>query len=258
MNTLLVFVAVWIYSVVADKVALPSFQKLRHNYPGYHSHGGRFTHRMLLRMIGCDTENLLHDTSALRFSVTLNKLGGEHSLGRQPIKLSTYGHDSVEGRNGLQYIYHPLAYGPFLVDKYGYPNISVLHQTDPIATKDKFWGKQGIMEVITYTKKGNNAKGHIVLWDCDHIHQARDWISRHTLITVEFWASPDSDCSRMKKASPKASIPKSVDPIRHLKRRLLSKIKANELSASNYKYLINKSQKYKLLNKIQPKLKRTH
>jgi hypothetical protein len=68
--------------------------------------------------------------------------------------------------------------------------VSILHQTDPIATKKRFYGKQGILEIITYTKKGNRPKGHIVLWDCDHIYQAKDWISKHHLITVEFWQSP--------------------------------------------------------------------
>lgn len=142
-------------------------------------------------MIGVQNEkSLLHDTSALRLSYSLNKIGGEHSLGRELIRLSKYGKDSVTGKNGLQYIYHPIAYGPYLADKYGYPNISVLHQIDPIATKNKFYGKQGILQVITYTRKGNRPKGHIALWDCDRMYHAKDWITKHTLITVEFWQSP--------------------------------------------------------------------
>lgn len=94
------------------------------------------------------------------------------------------------GRNGLQYIYHPIAYGPFLADKYGYPSISKLHQKDPIHTKKNFWGKQGILRVITYTQHSNLPVGHVALWDCNKFFQSKDWIAMHSLITVEFWESP--------------------------------------------------------------------
>ena len=97
----------------------------------------------------------------------------------------------MAGKDGLQYLYHPIAYGPFLADKYGYPSISKLHQQDPISTKKNFWGRQGILRVITYTKHNSNLpKGHVALWDCNHFHQSKDWIAGHTLITVEFWESP--------------------------------------------------------------------
>lgn len=133
---------------------------------------------------------LLHDTSALRLSFTFNKIGGQHSLGKNPIHLSKYGKDSIPGEDNLQYIFHPIAYGPYMADKYGYPNVSRLHEVDPVNTKKHFWGRQGILRVITYTKLENRPKGHVALWDCNHFHQTRDWITHHSLITVEFWESP--------------------------------------------------------------------
>ena len=179
-----------IVSYIFFQILIPEFQKLQTFYPGHKHFGGRFSHHKLKEMIGITEKRLLHDTSALRLSYSLNKIGGKHSLGSELIQLSKTGHDSVSGKTGLQYIYNPIAFGPYLADKYGYPNVSILHQTDPIATKKRFYGKQGILEIITYTKKGNRPKGHIVLWDCDHIYQAKDWITKHHLITVEFWQSP--------------------------------------------------------------------
>lgn len=118
---------------------IPSFAKLKENYPGYELYGGVFNNHELIDAIGCDTSILLHDTSALRLSSALNKIGGAHSLGKELIKLSKYGRDSVMGRDGLQYIYHPIAYGPYLADKYGYPNVSKLHELDPLDTKKVCW-----------------------------------------------------------------------------------------------------------------------
>ncbi|KAK3095535.1 hypothetical protein FSP39_015826 [Pinctada imbricata] len=176
---------------------MPSFQKLKANYPGYKHHGGQFRNKQLVQMIGCSKEHLQHDTSALRLSYALNKVGSEHSLGKELIRLSRLGEDSVAGRDGLQYLYHPIAYGPFLADKYGYPSISKPHQKDPVNTEKNFRGKQGILRVITYTKHSNLPKGHVALWDCNRFHQSKDWIAGHTLITVEFWESPDSNCQNM-------------------------------------------------------------
>lgn len=172
---------------------LPDFAQLREHYPGYAHHGGRYHNKQLIRMIGlnaADASLLLHDTSALRLSYSLNRIGGRHSLGRQLIRLSKYGHDSVSGTDGLEYIFHPIAYGPFLADKYGYPTVSKLHQQDPKSTKQNFWGRQGILRVITYTKKNNLPIGHVALWDCNHFHESKDWIAGNSLITVEFWESP--------------------------------------------------------------------
>ena len=172
------------------QISIPSFQKLLYHYPGYKHYGGRFSHRRIIDIIGCNKTDLLHDTSALRISFAFNKIGSIYSIGYEPIHLSKYGKDSVSGRDNLQYLFHPLAFGPYMADKYGYPSISVLHDKDPIATKRKFWGKQGIMEIITYTKFGNKPKGHIALWNCDRLFQTKDWISKHTLLTIQFWESP--------------------------------------------------------------------
>ncbi|XP_076103147.1 uncharacterized protein LOC143072204 [Mytilus galloprovincialis] len=182
-------------SCVRALIPLPSFTKMKEHYPGYKHAGGRYHNNHLIDMIGCKRKLLLHDTSALRLSYSFNKVGGEHSLGHDLIHLSRNGIDSVVGTDGLQYIYHPIAYGPFLADKYGYPTISKLHQFDPVSTKKNFWGKQGILRVITYRKIKNLPVGHVALWDCDHFHETKDWISGHSLITVEFWESPDSNCS---------------------------------------------------------------
>lgn len=180
---------------LSETVPLPSFQKLLHHYPGYKHFGGRFSHHRIVDIIGCNKTDLLHDTSALRMSFALNKIGSVYSIGHEPIHLSKFGKDSVAGRDGYQYLFHPLAFGPYMADKFGYPSISVLHDKDPIATKRKFWGKQGIMEIITYTKFGNKPKGHIALWNCDRLYQTKDWISKHSLLTIQFWESPDSKCN---------------------------------------------------------------
>lgn len=121
------------FSVNAPQI--PDFAKLKEHYPGYAHFGGTLNNHQLTETIGCDTGILLHDTSALRLSSALNKIGGVHSLGKELIKLSKYGRDSVSGQDGLQYIYHPIAYGPYLADKYGYPNVSKLHDQDPLDTK---------------------------------------------------------------------------------------------------------------------------
>ena len=133
---------------------------------------------------------LLHDTSALRLSFALNQIGGAHSLGTSMVHLSKFGQDSLTGPDGLQLIFLPISFGPYLADKYGYPNISRLHEQDPLVTKHTFWKKQGILRVITYTKSSNQPKGHVALWDCNHFHQSKDWIAAHSLLTVEFWESP--------------------------------------------------------------------
>lgn len=188
-------VLVCIISASKALISLPSFAKMKANYPGYKHYGGHYRNNRLINMIGCRRDLLLHDTSALRLSYAFNKAGEEHSLGRSVIHLSRKGVDSVTGSNGLQYLYHPIAYGPYLADKYGYPTISKPHQLDPVSTKQNFWGKQGILRVITYRKIKNLPVGHVALWDCDHFHETKDWISRHSLITVEFWEAPDSNCS---------------------------------------------------------------
>lgn len=213
---------------------LPTFAELRQHYPGYAHFGGVLHNHQLVDAIGCDrhhTDLLLHDTSALRLSAALNKIGGSHSLGRELIRLSKYGRDSVSGRDGLQYIYHPIAYGPFLADKYGYPTVSKLHQQDALNTKMNFWGQQGLLRIITYKHKDHMPKGHVALWDCNHFHQAKDWIAKadgHSLITVEFWRSPDSDCSHMD-TPPESSTGRHHDDVSKLVARLLPGVKRTRL-----------------------------
>lgn len=212
-GTLLVLATILVTFLKAEKIPLPRFEDLRAHYPGYFHHGGQYRNHELLHMIGVQESNnlLLHDTSALRLSYTLNKIGGVHSLGTEMIRLSRFGHDSIEGSNKLQYIFLPISFGPYLADKYGYPNISKLHQENPVQTKNTFWGKQGILRVITYTIHGNQPKGHVALWDCYHFHQSRDWIAENSLLTVEFWESPDSNCQNEVPGTtlPFTAIPKS-------------------------------------------------
>ncbi|GAB1604965.1 uncharacterized protein LOC115223700 [Argonauta hians] len=176
---------------------LPQFQSLKKFYPGYKQYGGKFNKAQLLMLMGCEEScksKVLHDSSALRLSYALNKVGGAHSLGKTLIRLSTHGEDSVSGTNNDQYLFHPIAFGPYLADKYGYPNVSTLHVTDAIQTMKKFYGKQGILRIITYTKQQNLPKGHVALWDCTHFHQSKNWLVHHDLFTLEFWESPDSSC----------------------------------------------------------------
>ena len=83
--------------------------------------------------------------------MAFNKISGLHSLGKDLIRLSKFGRDSVSGKDGLQYLYHPIAYGPYLADKYGYPNVSKLHQFDPQETKKVGSNEdEGYIDMILY------------------------------------------------------------------------------------------------------------
>lgn len=205
LTRILILTIAWIQTtatplVSTTKASLPEFQSLKKFYPGYKHNGGKYNNRHLINIIGCNKicqKSLLHDTTALRLSHALNKVGGIHSLGKTLIRLSKYGQDSVSGSNHIQYIYHPIAYGPYLADKYGYPTVSKMHATDPIHMMKKFFGKQGILQIITYAKADNKPIGHVALWDCTHFHQSKNWIAGHELITVEFWESPDSKCPQV-------------------------------------------------------------
>ncbi|KAL4231051.1 hypothetical protein ACF0H5_008634 [Mactra antiquata] len=184
--------------VVVDSqtIELPPFTELKKHYPGFYHFGGPYRHHDIIKFLNIESSAnlLLHDTTALRMSYTLNRIGNQHSLGSDIIRLSKYGTDSVPGKYGLQYIFHPLAFGPYLADKYGYPTVTKMHLFDPVKTKEFFTNKQGIMRVITYTQEDNIPKGHIVLWDCDDFYEARDFFKGHTLLSVEFWESPDTSC----------------------------------------------------------------
>jgi len=178
--------------IVYFQFELPLFSDLTKNYPGFFHFGGDFRNHEIADLLEINDRSKLlrHDTTALRMSYTLNTIGQQHSLGTEVIRLSRFGTDSVSGKNGVQYIFHPLAFGPYLADKYGYPSVTKMHLSDPEKTKDVFKNKQGVMRVITYTQKDNEPKGHVLLWDCSDFYQARDYFYGHTLLSVEFWESP--------------------------------------------------------------------
>ncbi|XP_069139027.1 uncharacterized protein [Argopecten irradians] len=184
------------YEIYPQKIQLPLFQKLKFHYPGQKHFGGSYTHSDVLHSIDVTRHlGFPKDTSAIRLSYALNKLGPPHSLGRAPIELSGRFGDSVVGKNGLQYIYHAIAFGPYLAEKYGDPNLSVLHQVNAADMKKKYWGKQGILQIITYSNNGGKPKGHIALWDCYHLYESNDWVEKNRLVTTAFWETPDSNCS---------------------------------------------------------------
>lgn len=195
----------------AATIQLPSFSEMKRLYPGFYHFGGDYRNNDIIRLLGIEDSRdlLLHDTTALRLSYTLNMIGNQHSLGNDVIRLSKYGTDSVSGRNGVQYIFHPLAFGPYLADKYGYPSVTKMHLFDPERVKQSFLNKQGIMRVITYTQEDNEPKGHIVLWDCNGFHQSRDFFYGHTLLSVEFWESPDTNCDAGRNVEPETTTKKN-------------------------------------------------
>ncbi|XP_045189406.1 uncharacterized protein LOC123546857 [Mercenaria mercenaria] len=193
----LILTSILVKLMAAETIQLPHFAQMKNYYPGFYHFGGACRNREIVTLLGVeDSVNmLLHDTTALRLSYTLNKIGNQHSLGNDVIRLSRNGTDSVPGKDGLQHIFHPLAFGPYLADKYGYPTVTKMHLFDPVKTKASFANKQGIMRVITYTQHDNKPKGHIVLWDCNGVYQSRDFFYGHTLLSVEFWESPDTNCN---------------------------------------------------------------
>ncbi|XP_060565055.1 uncharacterized protein LOC132724238 [Ruditapes philippinarum] len=197
-----VYITMFLTSVLikvinAEIIQLPPFSQMKKYYPGFYNFGGSCRNHEIIALLGIEDREsmLLHDTTALRLSYTLNKIGNQHSLGNDVIRLSKNGTDSVSGKDGLQYIFHPLAFGPYLADKYGYPTVTKMHLFDSVKTKASFSNKQGIMRIITYTQHDNKPKGHLVLWDCNGVYQSRDFFYGHTLLSVEFWESPDTNCS---------------------------------------------------------------
>lgn len=214
-NILLCSFCLTVYSYT---IPLPPFSEMKKHYPGFHNSGGLYHRHDIMRLLQIqdNPDLLLHDTSALRLSYTLNRIGHQHSLGSAAIRLSKYGTDSIKGRYGLQYMFHPLAFGPYLADKYGYPNVSKLHLFDAVKTKESFQNKQGLMRVITYAQRDNEPKGHVALWDCNGFYKAPDFFSGHTLLSVEFWETPDTDCSHLESVSsqrnPQSSIPTADTP----------------------------------------------
>lgn len=151
---------------------------------------GQYTNLDVFALVGKAPlpEQRKDDTTALRLSVALNNIGGVHRLGTDEIHISkNYEEDSLRGRNGLQYIYRSIAYGPFLAMKYKSPELININQFHPDQTLDSLRGRRGIIRFVTFHNHLRHADARILLWDCDHLYQSRDFSQMHHLISVEFW-----------------------------------------------------------------------
>lgn len=164
------------------------------HYPGYKHHNlGKYTNLDIYALIGsAPPHNQRHeDTTALRLSLALNKLGGQHRLGTDEIHISkNYKTDSLRGRDGLQYIFRTTAYGPFLAMKYKSPELIRINLTEPDRTYDSIMGRRGIIRFVTFHNGARHADARILLWDCDRPYQSRDFGHMHHLISIEFWDLP--------------------------------------------------------------------
>ena len=206
---------------------MPKFRQLQLLYPGWKHHGGLYNDHDILAMIGSNNTRdftHLHNTASLRMSWTLNRYGGRHSIGREPVYLSgvTLGdsmgqsrdsnsqsrdsnsqsrdtlsqprdssnlsRDSMTGSDGVEYIYRNTAFGPYLASRYGDPTMIRQYTKDVSRTMSAFEGRQGIVRFVSY--HGDHAGGHIALWDCGSFHQSRDFTDEHNVIAVEFWETP--------------------------------------------------------------------
>lgn len=128
------------------------------------------------------------DTTALRLSLALNRLGGAHRLGTDEIHINkNYETDSLRGRDGQQYIYRTTAYGPFLAMKYKSPQLIPINLLEPDKTYDSIRGHRGILRFVTFHNGARRSDARILLWDCDRLYQSRDFRQMHHLISVEFW-----------------------------------------------------------------------
>ena len=185
----------------------PKFSQLRLLYPGYRHHGGKYTNDDVMKLVLGFTSNVSTPTvdhrslhggaAAVRLSWTLNRYGGRHAIGREPVELSGHGKDSFTGADGQQYIYRNEAFGPFLAARYGDPVVKRLTTGDVADSRKRrrrrrlLWtalaGRQGIVRVVRYV--GGRENGHIGLWDCDRFYESRSWTLDTHLITVEFWES---------------------------------------------------------------------
>ncbi len=175
---------------------VPKFSQLKLLYPGYYGNGeGQYRDREIVHLIGANATNQLprhiHNTSPLRLSYALNRYGGRHSIGSDPVYLSKRGRDSVTGYDGQEYIFRNTAFGPFLAAKYGNPFLIKPDKLQHTWTTMPFVGVQGILRLVSYHR--DHAGGHIALWDCDHFFQSHDWTEEHHLISLEFWESPGNN-----------------------------------------------------------------
>ena len=173
------------------QMELPKFSQLKLLYPGYYLFDGSYRDNQLITMVGGNHTNALrsvHNTSPLRLSWTLNRYGGRHAIGEDPVDTSDKGLASVEGGDGQQYIYRNVAFGPFLALKYGEPLVARPQKRDVAMAMETFRGRQGIIQYLSYGH--HHTGGHIGLWDCDHIHEARDWTHLTHIISIQLWETP--------------------------------------------------------------------
>lgn len=139
-------------------------------------------------MVGGHFTSHTHNTASIRLSWMLNRYGGIHAIGKARVSLSKHGNDSYLGKDGQEYIFRNTAFGPFLADKYGNPQVAKPNLEDHTKTMDPFRGKKGIVRLVSY--QSSHASGHVALWDCDHFIQSRDWTIEKHMISVEFWEAP--------------------------------------------------------------------
>jgi len=150
-----------------------------------------------------DRGSLHGGAAAVRLSWTLNRYGGRHAIGRDPVQLIGRGKDSFVGADGQQYIYRSEAFGPFLAARYGDPVVERLTAWGDADTtkrqRRRRWrrpslaalaGRQGIMRAVRYV--GGRREGHVGLWNCGRFYESRDWTLDTQLITVEFWEAAGS------------------------------------------------------------------
>jgi len=173
------------------QVELPKFSQLKLLYPGYYLHGGSYRDNQIITMVGGNHSHALssvHNTSPLRLSWTLNRYGGRHAIGHEPVDTSDKGIASTSGSDGQEYIYRSVAFGPFLALKYGEPLAVRPPRHDVTAAMETFHGKQGIIQFLSYGHQ--HTGGHVGLWDCDHLFQAKDWTAVQHIISIQLWETP--------------------------------------------------------------------
>lgn len=162
------------------------------NYPGYRKYGGLYSKHEIYTLIGASPPSPALsncDTSALRLSITLNRLDSQHKLGTAEILISKTHSDSITGSDSLQYIYTSTSYGPFLARKYRSPEIYFTKTADfdPHAVLRNIDGRQGIIRIVTFHRKDKTSDARIMLWDRHTFHQAGDLSRMHHIISIEFW-----------------------------------------------------------------------
>lgn len=175
-----------------SSMPLPSYQNLTRYYPGYPGYGGSVHDNQLYVTSGALPPRRHMDTSALRMSVTLNKLGGEHSIDSSAKLLNEGNIDYTNTAYGRLIITKAEEFGPFLENKYHSPRTFKLNGIRPRKVVHALLGKRGIVRMAVYKYKMATAR--IALWDCDHFYQTRDWSLNRHLIAVDFWETPGPKC----------------------------------------------------------------